>query len=64
MNELSQSIEDDIRAAEPGWSYAPVRCAICSREWVAVYPVECAVRDLECPDCGQTGSTVEDANDN
>lgn len=59
MNPISQSIEDDIRAAEPGWCYACVRCALCEREWVAVFPLECEVSELECPSCGQKGSTLK-----
>lgn len=58
MNELSQSIQDDIRDAEPGWCVASVRCGLCGFEWVAVYPVETNVRDLVCKECGQSSSTI------
>jgi len=76
MDELSQSIEDDIRAAEPGWVSSCCRCKICGKTWCAVWPIgldrfdiddEAQIRaacdeeipQLECPRCGQQGSTEE-----
>jgi hypothetical protein len=58
MSELSQSIQDDIRAAEPGWCSSRVFCGDCGHEMVAVYPVECPVADLECSCCHQQGHTI------
>lgn len=57
MPELSQSIQDDIRAVEPGWCSAYVECGDCGYRWASVYPVECPVADLECSQCGQQGNT-------
>lgn len=58
MSELSQSIQEDIRAAEPGWCSAVVRCGLCSHEQVSVFVVESAVADLQCGNCGQQGDTI------
>jgi hypothetical protein len=58
MSELSQSIQDDIRAAEPGWCSALVRCTLCGYEWAAVFPIECPVEQCECSKCNQQGSTM------
>ena len=58
MTELSQSIQDDIRAAEPGWCASRVRCGLCGHEMVSTYPVECPVADLECSLCHQQGHTI------
>jgi len=57
MSELSQTIEDQVRAAEPGWCDATVECVECGNRWVAVFPVECPVNDLQCSQCGQQGRT-------
>lgn len=57
MSELSQSIQDDIRDAEPGWCNAFVECGSCDHRWAAVFPVECAVADLQCSACGAQGQT-------
>lgn len=32
------------------WQTAEMVCVICSKEWVAVFPVEAP--KLECPNCG------------
>lgn len=58
MSELSQSIQDDIRAAEPGWRAARVRCGLCGHEMVSTFPVECPVHRLQCSECKQQGHTV------
>jgi len=31
------------------WQSCQARCAICSHEWVAVFPIEAT--ELECPHC-------------
>jgi hypothetical protein len=76
MAELSDSIQDDIRAAEPGWVSTCCRCMICEKTWCAVWPIDLdrfdlddtdavhaafdeQIPDLECPRCGQQGSTEE-----
>ena len=36
-----------------------VICLRCFRRWIAVRPVETRLDELECPDCGQQGFTIE-----
>ena len=57
MSQLSQSIEDAIRDAEPGWCNAFVQCGECSQRWAAVFPIECEICDLQCFQCGAHGHT-------
>lgn len=74
MSEVSQSIQDDIRDSEPGWCATPARCGLCGHVWAAVWPLNLdrldpdsdealdeGIAQLECPNCGQQGHTVEDA---
>lgn len=58
MSQLSQAIQDDIRAAEPGWCAARVRCGLCGHTMVTAFPVECPVHRLQCSKCHQQGHTV------
>ncbi|RYX83960.1 hypothetical protein EON83_12545 [bacterium] len=39
-DELSPSIEDDMRALEGGWCSTPCRCGICGHKWMAVWPID------------------------
>ena len=55
--ELSQSIKDDIRAAEPGWCNSFVECGRCGHQWMSIFPVECPVQDIQCSQCNQQGQS-------
>jgi hypothetical protein len=39
-----------FHAPPTGWHHATMMCAVCVREWVAVYPDDAP--SLECPGCG------------
>lgn len=52
-NELSKSIQDDIREAEGDWALAAVECKDCCHQWIARFRVQTAIADLHCELCGQ-----------
>ena len=33
-------------------------CLKCFHRWIDVRPVGCLLKNLECPDCGETGYTI------
>lgn len=47
----------DINRNQPH-KLSEVICVKCCHRWIAVRPVETALRDLECPNCG-TGNVIE-----
>ena len=36
-----------------------VICIRCGKRWICVRPSETLLKDLECPDCGESGFVVE-----
>lgn len=66
MSKLSLSIEEDIRAAEPGWCECMARCRNCGKgdadgnRWAIVFPVEANPTESECPDCGARATQLLD----
>jgi len=76
MDELSESIADDLRAAEGGWAHTPAMCPDCGHQWEAVWPLDLSlpepesdaaldegIAQLPCPNCGQEGRTQERETD-
>lgn len=42
-----------------GNKVSQVVCLNCHRRWIAARPVETKLSDLECPECGIIGDTIE-----
>lgn len=42
-----------------GNKVSQVICLNCFRRWIAARPVETRLDELECPDCGKQGYTIE-----
>jgi len=36
-----------------------VICVKCLHRWIAVRPIECRLKDLECAGCGEQGYVIE-----
>ena len=36
-----------------------VICVKCLKRWIAVRPLGCKLKDLECPGCGKQGYVIE-----
>lgn len=39
------------------WNAILVQCSICNERWAAVAPAAVAVKNYQCPKCGQQGHT-------
>ena len=38
---------------------AEVMCVKCLKRWVAVYPTDCKLADIECPHCQKQGFVIK-----
>lgn len=36
-----------------------VICVYCRRRWIAIRPVDCLLKDIECPECSNQGYVIE-----
>lgn len=41
------------------WDVSEVICVKCLERWIAVRPTHTMLKDMECPRCKYTGSTIE-----
>ena len=47
-------------ASEPYYFVARVECALCTHQWVGVFPYSADEGELECPNCHDQDSNVEE----